>query len=46
MFLQDKNHKIILCKFGLNIDRKKLKIIDEFIFDEDNKILNITVYKR
>jgi len=44
--LQDKNNKIVLCKFGLNIDRKKLEIIDEFIFDKENKILSITVYKR
>ena len=44
--LQDKNNKIVLCKFVLNIDRKKLEIIDEFIFDKDNKILSITVYKR
>ncbi len=44
--LQDKNNKIVLCKFGLNIDRKKLEIIDVFDFDKDNKILSITVYKR
>lgn len=46
IILQDTIYKIVLCKFDLNIGKKKLKVIDEFFFDKDNKILNITVYKR
>lgn len=46
MILQDKENQNVFCKFSLNINRKKLKVIDEFIFDKDNKILSITVYKR
>ena len=44
--LQDKNSKVVLCRFGLNINKKKLEIIDEFIFDKNNQILSITVYKK
>ena len=44
--MQVKNSNVVLCRFGLNINKKKLEIIDEFIFDKNNKILSITVYKK
>ena len=41
----NKKHKIAFSRFNLKLKKKNYKIIDEFHFDKDFKILKIIVYK-